>query len=72
MEDPMNRHIAQGEFKQLKGRIKRQWSQLTDDEIDEIEGNAEVLAGKLQERYGWEKEEAEQQVKDFSARHGWQ
>jgi uncharacterized protein YjbJ (UPF0337 family) len=68
----MNRDMAQGGFKQLKGRIKRQWGQLTDDEIDEIEGNVEVLAGKLQERYGWEKEEAERQVKDFSARHGWQ
>jgi uncharacterized protein YjbJ (UPF0337 family) len=68
----MNRHIAHGEVKQLKGRIKQQWGRLTDHEIDEIEGNTEILAGKLQERYGWEKDEAERQVKDFSLRHGWQ
>jgi uncharacterized protein YjbJ (UPF0337 family) len=68
----MNRDIARGGFIELKGRIKQQWARLTDDEIEQIEGHAEVLAGKLQERYGWEKDEAERQVKDFSARHGWQ
>ena len=41
-------------------------------EIDQVEGNTEILAGKLQERYGWERDEAERQVKDFSRRHGWQ
>ena len=68
----MNRDIAAGNFKQLKGKIKQQWGKLTDDEIDEIAGNTEILAGKLQERYGWEREEADRQVKDFSSRHGWQ
>ena len=57
---------------ELKGKIKEQWGKLTDDEIDQIEGNTEILAGKLQERYGWERDEAERQVKDFSRRHGWQ
>lgn len=68
----MNKDIAAGNFKQLKGKIKQQWGKLTDDEIDEIEGNTEILAGKLQEHYGWERAEAERQVKDFSKRHGWQ
>lgn len=67
----MNKDIAAGNFKQMKGKIKQQWGMLTDDEIDQIQGNTEVLAGKLQERYGWEREEAERQVKDFSRRHGW-
>jgi uncharacterized protein YjbJ (UPF0337 family) len=70
-EDSMNKDIAAGNFKQIKGKIKQQWGKLTDDEIDQLEGNTEILAGKLQERYGWEKEEAERQVKDFSTRHGW-
>ena len=67
----MNRDIAAGGFKQLKGKIKQQWGKLTDDEIDEIAGSAEILAGKLQEHYGWERAEAERQVNDFSSRHGW-
>jgi uncharacterized protein YjbJ (UPF0337 family) len=68
----MYRDIAVGNFKQLKGKLKQQWGRLTDDELDQIEGDAELLAGKLQERYGWERAEAERQVKDFSERHGWQ
>ena len=68
----MTKHIAQSNFGQLKDKIKQQWSQLTDDEIDQIEGDTGVLAGKLQECYGWEREEAERQVRDFSRRHHWQ
>jgi uncharacterized protein YjbJ (UPF0337 family) len=68
----MNRDIVGGNLKQLKGKIKQQWGKLTDDEIDEVAGSTEILAGKLQERYGWEREEAERQVKDFSSRHDWQ
>lgn len=68
----MNKDIAKGNFKQLKGKIKEQWGKLTDDEIDQLEGHTEILAGKLQERYGWEKEEAEAQVRDFRTRHNWQ
>lgn len=68
----MNRESVRGNFQQIKGRIKQQWGRLTDDEIEQIEGNVEILAGKLQERYGWEREEAERQARDFSFRHGWQ
>ena len=61
----MNKDIASGNFKQLKGKIKQQWGKLTDDEIDQMEGNAEILAGKLQERYGYAKERAEKELDDF-------
>ena len=67
----MNKDIAQGNFKQLKGKIKQQWGKLTDDEIDQLEGHAEILAGKLQERYGLQREEAERQVKEFRTRNNW-
>lgn len=67
----MNKDIAQGNFKQLKGKIKQQWGKLTDDEIDQLEGHTEILAGKLQERYGLERAEAERQVKEFRARNNW-
>jgi uncharacterized protein YjbJ (UPF0337 family) len=67
----MNRDITKGNFTQLKGKIKEQWGKLTDDEIDELEGKAEILAGKLQERYGWDREEAEREVRDFRTRNNW-
>jgi uncharacterized protein YjbJ (UPF0337 family) len=67
----MNRDIAQGNFNQIKGKIKQQWGKLTDDEIDQMEGHAEVLAGKLQERYGLERAEAERQAKEFQTRNNW-
>ncbi|HKE96578.1 MAG TPA: CsbD family protein [Povalibacter sp.] len=67
----MNKDTVQGAFTQLKGKIKQQWGKLTDDEIDEMEGHAEVLAGKLQERYGLNREEAERQAKEFRSRNNW-
>ena len=67
----MNRDIAKGNFTQLKGKIKEQWGKLTDDEIDQLEGKSEILAGKLQERYGLNREDAERQVKEFQDRNDW-
>jgi uncharacterized protein YjbJ (UPF0337 family) len=67
----MNKDTMQGNFTQLKGKIKQQWGKLTDDEIDQMEGHAEVLAGKLQERYGLAKEDAERQAKEFRSRNNW-
>jgi uncharacterized protein YjbJ (UPF0337 family) len=67
----MNRDTMQGNFTQLKGKIKQQWGKLTDDEIDQMEGHAEILAGKLQERYGLQREEAERQAKEFQTRNNW-
>jgi len=67
----MNKDTMQGNFTQLKGKIKQQWGKLTDDEIDQMEGHADILAGKLQERYGLAREEAERQAKDFCTRNDW-
>ena len=67
----MNRDITKGTFTQLKGKIKEQWGKLTDDEIDELEGKSEILAGKLQERYGLSREDAERQAKEFQDRNDW-
>jgi uncharacterized protein YjbJ (UPF0337 family) len=61
----MNRDIAAGKWKQLKGEVKRQWGKLTDDEIDQIEGNSEKLTGLVQERYGKSREEAEREIKQW-------
>ena len=61
----MNTDILEGNWKQLKGHIKEMWGQLTDDEVDKIEGRCDRLAGILQERYGYTRQEAEKSINDF-------
>ncbi|HWF99154.1 MAG TPA: CsbD family protein [Steroidobacteraceae bacterium] len=67
----MNNDRAAGQWKQLKGSIKEQWGKLTDDEISQLEGHGDQLAGRLQERYGLAREEAERQAREFQTRHNW-
>ncbi|HEP8104257.1 TPA: CsbD family protein, partial [Pseudomonas aeruginosa] len=62
----MNSDVIKGKWKQLTGKIKERWGDLTDDDLQAADGHAEYLVGKLQERYGWSKERAEQEVRDFS------
>lgn len=61
----MNRDTMQGQWKQMKGEVKRRWGMLTDDELDQVEGNFEKLVGRVQERYGYQREQAEREVNDF-------
>ncbi|PSJ47920.1 general stress protein CsbD [Zobellella endophytica] len=61
----MNWDIAEGNWKQFKGKVKTQWGKLTDDQLDIIAGKRQELAGKIQETYGISRDEAEQQIKDF-------
>lgn len=65
----MNQDQMSGKWKQVKGKIKEQWGKLTDDDFTVLEGNADQLTGKVQERYGIAKEEAEKQVRDFRDRN---
>jgi len=61
----MNEDTIKGQWKQLGGSIKKQWGKLTEDDLKVAEGNTQYLAGKIQERYGVVREEAERQVKEF-------
>jgi uncharacterized protein YjbJ (UPF0337 family) len=61
----MNKDTMSGNWKQMKGKIKEKWGKLTDDEITRSEGNADELAGILQEKYGKSKEEMRDQVNSF-------
>jgi uncharacterized protein YjbJ (UPF0337 family) len=63
----MNSDILEGKWKQLKGRVQETWGELTNDEIDQIQGKRDVLAGKLQEKYGYTRVEAENEINDFLA-----
>jgi len=58
----MNWEQIQGNWKQATGKAKEQWGKLTDDDLDVVAGRREQLAGKIQERYGVAKEEAEKQL----------
>lgn len=63
----MNRDILEGKWKQLRGKVKERWSALTDDDLGRIEGRRDVLVGVLQEKYGYTKQRAEDEVNRFMA-----
>ncbi|HEV2286479.1 MAG TPA: CsbD family protein [Steroidobacteraceae bacterium] len=60
-----------GMWEQLKGRVRQQWGKLTDQDLEQLHGHGEELAGKIQQRYGLAKEEAERQAKEFRSRNNW-
>jgi uncharacterized protein YjbJ (UPF0337 family) len=60
-----------GMWEQLKGRVRQQWGKLTDQDLAQLQGHVEELAGKIQQRYGLAKEEAERQAKEFRSRNNW-
>lgn len=66
----MNWEQVQGQWKQLKGKLKMKWGKLTDDDLDFIAGQKDVLVGKIQERYGLKKEEAMRQVEEWNSSLG--
>lgn len=61
----MNKDIIQGKWEEVKGQVKQQWGKLTDDDITTMQGSSQELCGKLQQRYGYEKDRAEQEINDF-------
>jgi uncharacterized protein YjbJ (UPF0337 family) len=67
----MNNDIFQGKWNQLKGNAKQAWGKLTDDDLTRAEGSYDEFVGVLQERYGWEKERARQEVNSYFQRQGW-
>lgn len=62
----MNWDQMEGKWKQAKGSIKEKWGKLTDDDLDVIAGKKDQLVGKIQERYGITKEEAQKQVDSYN------
>lgn len=61
----MNADILKGKWTQIKGSIRTRWGKLTDDDVTQIQGNIEKMIGKLQERYGYNREQAEKELNDF-------
>ena len=65
----MNNDRIEGNWKQLKGKVKEQWGKLTDSDLDVIAGKRDQLLGRIQERMGITKDVAEQQIKDWEKRN---
>ena len=65
----MNEDIFSGLWKQLKGQVRQQWGKLTDDDLETLGGSKDEVIGRIQERYGWEREKAEMEVNDFFDKH---
>lgn len=61
----VNRDVVKGKWSQFKGDLKQKWGKLTDDDLMQIEGSYDKLTGKLQERYGWSKADAEQKLNQY-------
>jgi uncharacterized protein YjbJ (UPF0337 family) len=64
----MNRDVLEGKWKQLRGKVKEQWGNLTDDDLDQSQGRFDTLVGRIQERYGYARERAEQELSRFLER----
>jgi uncharacterized protein YjbJ (UPF0337 family) len=61
----MNQDIFQGRWQQIKGKVREKWGQLTDDDFTQIGGQKDQLVGRVQERYGLAREQAEREVNDW-------
>ena len=66
----MNWDQIEGKWKQMRGQMKQQWAKLTDSYWDAIEGRRDQFLGKLQERYGYSREQAEQELEAWNAASG--
>ncbi len=65
----MNTDKLHGKWMQIRGEAKRQWGKLTDDDLDQINGDMDRLIGKLQARYGYSRSEATREVEAFQVKY---
>lgn len=64
----MNWEQITGNWNEFKGKVQQQWGKLTNDDLDQIKGKRTELVGRIQKRYGYEKEQAEKELEDFCTR----
>ena len=65
----MNTNVLKGKWHQVKGAVKVRWGKLTDDDLKQVEGQAEKLIGIIQERYGYDRQRAHDEVNQFLDRY---
>jgi uncharacterized protein YjbJ (UPF0337 family) len=61
----MDENVLKGKWKQLRGKVQERWGELTNDELDQIQGERDQIVGLLQEKYGYARERAEDEYDDF-------
>jgi len=64
-EEPMNWDRIEGNWMQFKGQVRQQWGKLTDDDMELVKGKRIELAGRIQERYGVAREQAEREIESW-------
>ncbi len=64
----MNQDTLQGKWKQVRGEAQSWWGKLTNDDLDRAEGSIDKLAGILQQRYGYSKQQAQHEIANFMER----
>lgn len=69
--DSMNTDIIKGNWHVIKGKLKKYWGKLKEDDIMNMQGSSEELAGALQKAYGYQKDEALQEIKKFTDKNKW-
>lgn len=57
----MNNDIFEGKWKQMRGQVKTWWGKLTDDDLEKVNGKLDILIGLLQEKYGYTRQQAEEE-----------
>lgn len=62
----MNSDTLKGQWRQLQGEVKKQWGELTDDDVDRIDGECNKFVGAVQESYGIERDEAERRLREWN------
>ncbi len=67
----MDCNRVEGNWKQVKGKVKEKWGKLTDDDLNVINGHREQLEGKIQERYGIAKDQARKDIDDWYSGQKW-
>jgi uncharacterized protein YjbJ (UPF0337 family) len=67
----MDWNRIEGNWKQVKGKVKEKWGRLTDDDLNEVEGNLDQLEGKIQERYGIARDQVRKDLNDWYNSQRW-
>ncbi|MDY6983175.1 MAG: CsbD family protein [Pseudomonadota bacterium] len=65
----MNEDIVKGKWKELRGKVRERWGKITGDDIDRLKGSSDELIGLLQQRYGYEREQAHKEIQEWAKRY---
>lgn len=65
----MNQDIIKGKWHEIKGKVLQQWGKLTDDDLAQMKGSSEELAGILQKKYGYENDRMQNEIDTFLEKH---